>query len=401
MRYFNNRLTDPDSLSLTPNPLKMDQKYVDFVKLLQSLWASVYATGTDPVSQWTPLMSSVDTTALQAAQTAYNNKKSASLKKKVDNEIKKVDMAKAQMIAPALTAMWLKWSDVLYQQYPSRAFDHDKQLPTNLKIIEYVGVSFAYDDSKDARFTYNEGGVDYKTAWKPKTAKKKKGGTTAMNFIVHPAMVGARKRTREERPPINEDFYFSMTTDEELAIQMRELDGDINYTPPPDYTIETNSTDNSHVSTLFAASASASANTKFIRISPSDGPTGADILNLDPGSDADYFVAALQDAHLSLASGQNSTDQAWESKLEAEDGLLLWLSSFFVSPATDLDLLVKGGLSAPYIQEVQLHLNLPSQTGSSPIIYSSVASNIQQAFSIGDAYVKDEAQIIHACMTGG
>ena len=226
MRFFNNRLTDPDSLTITPK--KPDKFYVEFVRLLQSLWVpSVYAIGTDPVSQFTTLMGTVDTTALQAAQTAYDNAKGSAKKpaqRKLREENKKVEMAKAQKIAPVLTQMWLKWSDIQYQQYPSRAFDDDDQLPTHLRIIDYVGVCFAYDETKDARFSYIEGGVDYKSAFKTQAAKKANNASTSGNMIVRSAMVGARKRTREEdRPPINEDFLFSMTTAQEAAMQRREL----------------------------------------------------------------------------------------------------------------------------------------------------------------------------------
>ena len=139
---------------------------------------------------------------------------------------------------------------------------------------------------------------------------------------------------------------------------------------------------------------SASIPSNFIMISASDGLTGADVLQLDPASDADYFVAALKDGHLRLASEQMSASQAWESTLSTEDGLLLWFSSFISSPASNLTLIVKGGMSAPYISEVQLHLNLPSQAGSSQVIYSSISSNTMRAFNIGDAYTEAVASVI-------
>lgn len=124
-------------------------------------------------------MGTVDTTAFQAAQTAYDNAKKGpakkSAEKKLKEENKKVEMAKAQKIAPALTEMWLKWSEIQYQQYPSRAFDDDDQLPTNLRIIDYVGVSFASDEK-----TKTQGLATSKAAWitkqllRPKQQKRLK-----------------------------------------------------------------------------------------------------------------------------------------------------------------------------------------------------------------------------------
>lgn len=211
-------------------------------------------------------------------------------------------------------------------------------------------------------------------------------------MIVKSAMVGARKRSRDDRPPVNEDFLFSMTTAQEAAIQRRELDGDINCTTPPDYMIPSDSASDGLVSMLFEESASVPS--QFMSISASDGLPGADVLQLDPASNADYFVAALKDGHLLLASEQTSANQAWESTLGTEDGLLLWFSSFIPSPASNLTLHLKGTMSTPYILEVQLHLNLPSQAGSSQVIYSSTASSIMRAFHIGDAYMEAVGSIM-------
>ena len=356
-----------------------------------------------------------------AAKAVYDSakKKSTGVKKTYETAKKVYAQAKMQYLQPFLTKQWQRWSNTTYQMLPERAFDGEI-LPTDLISTDYVRAVFSYNkttDRLDAAFSVIDAAGDDVTGSTGAAKNLSNAANAAKNFAVkqtqrvrtpdpasgtqlssvssmHSRVAALQgKRKRVERPPTANQLLFKLTIPEEFEITKRESEGEDEPLPelwkaeeqgtvvplPLVATPQIRST--LHGKKMTASALRLSANQIFTTICPSDGPTGASILNLDADKDtnADYFVGELQSLQIQLGS-LVWTDNVWNAPLAQTDALQPWLTHFFVGLSATLTF--QGASTSPYIRIVKLVLGITSGGSSAVVNFSSDLAVIATCFNL-------------------
>ena len=408
VRYFRNLLTEPDLLTTEvknlPDMSSNDKLYVPFIADLQLAYQGL-KIDPSPIDEFTTDVRQMIAnkspdlaTPVQLAQEKYLESKTANNRTALDRVKKPFSLQKAQLLAPRLTKIWTKWSQIQYQHFPSQAFTSG-DVPKELVIIDWIFATFSCDASSDP----DQDTLNAKMDPVERESKKPSEGEPSSKYVktslnndfisngkdvvskahsiqlLGASGLGTVKRKLTPRRCVSQVTQFLLSVDEENTIERQETEGD-DLVPNPAYDPDNNSYWYKLENVQILQRKSTATTVVPSKIYPSDGPTEAGCINLDDASNYDYFVAALEGACLSLSA--KALNSGWQGNPDGNDKLLMWIQAFFVDPSGNITMSWSGTSISPYTLAVQLNFELPANSSPVNVTYSSQWSIIKTAFDI-------------------
>ncbi|KAG8525205.1 uncharacterized protein KY384_008849 [Bacidia gigantensis] len=408
-RPYHNALSRPEYLQSDTT----EKNYKQFIAKMHALWESTYiGPRLDPIDKWTPELKAITKadidnakaaekaanqafTGMRVANTGYGAAKALtdSTKAKVKFEEKKYLLDKANVLAPYMRVMWDSISTVDRTVYPVRAFDGDDVLPSTLRIIDYLKITFYPLHTTD--IVPMGAGKVYAEAFAADKAKTKKNKVVVNDAKSNRAVRGLdnkRKRAQRNEEPSSVFPVLSPANEENLIANQSTAEADDDPDLPPLDPDEPAPMDDdnqlrnlrSEAAPMAVTASSVVPATTYTSIYPADADPPSGALLVEADSNADYFVSGLLDGHLSISGGipLPSKPSIWAYGVTADDNYSLWLQSFFGGASDNVQPSIRLNAADSSPSEVSLMVNKLGTLLIRPLTFSSTLQSLSTALSL-------------------